>query len=65
MALPVVKDFIEGVKEKAVGAEVLRSVGIVPASRDTAHQVLEQGHKLLVFPGGAVVASREPPCATI
>jgi signal recognition particle subunit SRP54 len=26
VALPVVKDFIEGVKEKAVGAEVLRSV---------------------------------------
>ena len=33
-------------------AEVLRSVGIVPARRETAQQVLEAGHKLLVFPGG-------------
>ncbi|MEM7158733.1 MAG: lysophospholipid acyltransferase family protein [Myxococcota bacterium] len=39
-------------------AEVLRSVGIVPASRDTAHQVLEQGHKLLVFPGGDIETLR-------
>lgn len=31
---------------------VLRSVGIVPARRETARQVLEAGHKLLVFPGG-------------
>lgn len=33
-------------------AAVLRSVGIVPARRETAHKVLEAGHKLLVFPGG-------------
>jgi 1-acyl-sn-glycerol-3-phosphate acyltransferase len=33
-------------------AAVLRSVGIVPARRETARQVLEAGHKLLVFPGG-------------
>lgn len=31
---------------------LLRSVGIVPARRETARQVLEAGHKLLVFPGG-------------
>ena len=35
-------------------ASVLRSVGIVPAKRSTAHKVLEQGHKLLVFPGGDI-----------
>jgi 1-acyl-sn-glycerol-3-phosphate acyltransferase len=33
-------------------AAVLRSVGIVPARRETARAVLEAGHKLLVFPGG-------------
>jgi 1-acyl-sn-glycerol-3-phosphate acyltransferase len=33
-------------------ADVLRSVGIVPARRETAQRVLEAGHKLLVFPGG-------------
>ncbi|MEX1365444.1 MAG: lysophospholipid acyltransferase family protein [Nannocystaceae bacterium] len=33
-------------------AAALRSVGIVPAHRSTARTVLEQGHKLLVFPGG-------------
>jgi 1-acyl-sn-glycerol-3-phosphate acyltransferase len=33
-------------------AAVLRSVGIVPARRETARHVLEAGHKLLVFPGG-------------
>ncbi len=33
-------------------AKVLRSVGIVPARRETARQVLDAGHKLLVFPGG-------------
>lgn len=33
-------------------AAVMRSVGIVPARRQTARRVLESGHKLLVFPGG-------------
>lgn len=39
-------------------AAVLRSVGIVPARRETAHQVLEAGHKLLVFPGGDLETMR-------
>ncbi len=33
-------------------AAILRSVGIIPAQRGAARRVLEQGHKLLVFPGG-------------
>ncbi|MEM9461174.1 MAG: lysophospholipid acyltransferase family protein [Myxococcota bacterium] len=33
-------------------AAVMRSVGIVPARRETAQRVLDSGHKLLVFPGG-------------
>lgn len=39
-------------------AAVLRSVGIVPARRETARQVLEAGHKLLVFPGGDIETLR-------
>jgi 1-acyl-sn-glycerol-3-phosphate acyltransferase len=39
-------------------AAVLRSVGIVPARRETARQVLEAGHKLLVFPGGDIETMR-------
>jgi 1-acyl-sn-glycerol-3-phosphate acyltransferase len=35
-------------------AEILTSVGIVPARRETARAVLEAGHKLLVFPGGDI-----------
>jgi 1-acyl-sn-glycerol-3-phosphate acyltransferase len=39
-------------------AAVMRSVGIVPARRETAHAVLEAGHKLLVFPGGDIETMR-------
>lgn len=39
-------------------AAVLRSVGIVPARRQTARAVLEAGHKLLVFPGGDIETMR-------
>ncbi len=39
-------------------AAVMRSVGIVPASRKTARRVLESGHKLLVFPGGDIETLR-------
>jgi 1-acyl-sn-glycerol-3-phosphate acyltransferase len=39
-------------------AAVLRSVGILPARRETARQVLEAGHKLLVFPGGDLETMR-------
>ncbi len=39
-------------------AAVMRSVGIVPARRETAAKVLESGHKLLVFPGGDVETLR-------
>lgn len=35
-------------------ARVLNSIGILPASRETARAVLEAGHKLLVFPGGDI-----------
>jgi len=35
-------------------AAVLHSVGILPATRKMARRVLEQGHKLLVFPGGDI-----------
>ncbi|MCA9708924.1 MAG: 1-acyl-sn-glycerol-3-phosphate acyltransferase [Myxococcales bacterium] len=39
-------------------AAVMRSVGIVPARRETAQAVLEAGHKLLVFPGGDIETLR-------
>lgn len=39
-------------------ARLLRSVGIVPARRETARRVLEAGHKLLVFPGGDIETLR-------
>ncbi|MCX4243298.1 lysophospholipid acyltransferase family protein [Paraliomyxa miuraensis] len=39
-------------------AAVLRSVGIVPARRQTARAVLDAGHKLLVFPGGDIETLR-------
>ncbi|MEZ4449394.1 MAG: lysophospholipid acyltransferase family protein [Nannocystaceae bacterium] len=35
-------------------AELLHSVGIIPAHRESARAVLEAGHKLLVFPGGDI-----------
>ncbi|MCA9634933.1 MAG: hypothetical protein KC420_02755 [Myxococcales bacterium] len=35
-------------------AEILNSIGIVPAARGTARAVLAAGHKLLVFPGGDI-----------
>ncbi len=35
-------------------AEVVRSVGIVPARRGTARDLLDDGRKLLVFPGGDI-----------
>jgi 1-acyl-sn-glycerol-3-phosphate acyltransferase len=39
-------------------AAVMRSVGIVPARKQTARKVLEAGHKLLVFPGGDIETMR-------
>lgn len=39
-------------------AAVMRSVGIVPARRQTARAILEAGHKLLVFPGGDIETLR-------
>ncbi|MCA9690830.1 MAG: acyltransferase family protein [Myxococcales bacterium] len=35
-------------------AEIIRSVGIIPAHPGNARRVLEAGHKLLVFPGGDI-----------
>ena len=32
--------------------EIVRSVGIIPAHPRNARRVLDEGHKLLVFPGG-------------
>lgn len=39
-------------------AEVLESVGIVRARRGQAQELLEAGHKVLVFPGGDVESMR-------
>jgi 1-acyl-sn-glycerol-3-phosphate acyltransferase len=39
-------------------AEVLESVGIIPAKKGQARELLESGHKVLVFPGGDIESMR-------
>ncbi len=38
--------------------DLLESIGVVPAHKGQAHELLEGGHKVLVFPGGDIESMR-------